>query len=121
MVIDFHVHVHCFPDDLAKRAIPVLAAKAGILPRLNGTITDLYRSMQGAGISLSVIQPVATHPRQVRKINDWAADQNIGERGLLFFASFHPDLSDPFAEIKRIKRSGLPGVQAASGLSGFFR
>lgn len=116
MIIDFHTH--CFPDELASRAIPLLAANAGIEPRLDGTIEDLCRSMQEAGISLSVVQPVATRPQQVRKINDWANTRQGGE--LLFFAGFHPDLDNPVEEIKRIKEAGFRGVKLHPDYQNFF-
>ena len=39
MIIDFHVH--CFPDDLAKRAIPKLEATVEITASFDGTIQGL--------------------------------------------------------------------------------
>jgi hypothetical protein len=71
MIIDFHVH--CFPDDLAKRAIPKLEATAEITASFDGTIQGLKNSMSEADIDLSVIQPIATKPSQTKTINDWSA------------------------------------------------
>ncbi len=122
MVVDFHVH--CFPDNLAPVAIPRLAATGGIEPRLDGTAAGLRRSMQEAGISLSVVQPVATRPRQVRKINAWAASEQAAQPSsgprLLFFASLHPELDDWREEIGRIKRDGLRGVKLHPDYQDFF-
>jgi len=116
LIIDFHVH--CFPDDLARRAIPLLAANGGVEPHLDGTVKGLCRSMQEAEISLSVVQPVATRPHQVRKINDWSKARQGGK--LLFFASFHPDLENPVEEIKRIKEAGFRGVKLHPDYQNFF-
>lgn len=116
MLLDFHVH--CFPDELAKKAVPALAAAAGIKPFLDGTISDLRRSMQEAGISRSVVQPVATRPQQVRKINTWAAANQSAD--LVFFASFHPDLADWRDEVKHIKELGLRGVKFHPDYQKFF-
>ena len=69
MVIDFHVHV--FPDDLARRAVPKLAQAAAIPAYLDGTVTQLERSMAQAKIDKAVLQPVATRPEQVEGINRW--------------------------------------------------
>jgi predicted TIM-barrel fold metal-dependent hydrolase len=124
MVVDFHVH--CFPDNLARVAIPRLAAAGGIEPHLDGTASDLRRSMQEAGISLSVVQPVATKPQQVRKINAWAAEQNAirrsgGQPGqLLFFGSLHPLLKDWREEIGRIKSDGLRGIKLHPEYQSFY-
>ncbi len=126
MVIDFHVH--CFPDALAPRAIPKLVANGGIKPHLNGTASDLRRSMKEAGISLSVVQPVATRPQQVRRINEWAAAEQAygltapnqpGPR-LVFFGALHPDLVDWREEIGRIKSDGLQGVKFHPDYQDFF-
>ncbi|MGB9792563.1 MAG: amidohydrolase family protein [Thermacetogeniaceae bacterium] len=116
MVIDFHTH--CFPDELARRAIPLLASRAKIKPHVDGTVTDLCRSMRKAGIFLSVVQPVATRPQQVRKINEWARGNQ--RRELLFFAAFHPDLERPFEEIKRIKDQGFKGIKLHPDYQEFF-
>ncbi len=124
MVVDFHVH--CFPDDLAPRALSKLAAAAGVEPYLDGTASSLRRSMREAGISLSVVQPVATRPQQVRAINAWAAEQEAIRRSglhpeqLLFFGTLHPDLADWREEIRRIKEDGLRGIKFHSDYQGFF-
>lgn len=124
MVVDFHTH--CFPDSLALRAIPKLAAASGIRPHLDGTASGLRHSMREAGISLSVVQPVATRPQQVRKINAWAAEQEAIRRSarqpeqLLFFGSLHPDLEDWREEIRRIRRDGLLGIKLHPDYQGFF-
>jgi len=57
------MHTHCFPDDLAPKAVPLLAGKAGITPHTDGTIAGLKQSMKAAGIHISVIQPIATASR----------------------------------------------------------
>lgn len=116
MIIDFHVH--CFPDDLAGKAVPKLAAAAGIDAKINGTVSDLIRSMESAGIFCCVVQPVATRPQQVAKINEWAASQQNDK--LIFFASFHPDLAGWRDEIRRIKELGLRGVKFHPDYQNFF-
>lgn len=116
MIIDFHAH--CFPDELARRAIPLLASRAGIKAYLDGTVKDLCRSMKDAGVSMSVVQPVATRPQQVRKINEWARNSQSTE--LLFFAAFHPDLDHPVEEIKRIKDAGFKGIKLHPDYQKFF-
>jgi len=114
--IDFHVH--CFSDELAKKAVSELAAAAGTQAFLDGTIADLRRSMREAGLDLSVVQPVATRPGQVRKINSWAA-ANQGT-DILFFAAFHPDLPGWKDEVKYIKDAGLRGVKFHPDYQKFF-
>lgn len=124
MVVDFHTH--CFPDSLASRAVSKLAALCGLQPYTDGTVSGLRRSMREAGVSLSVVQPVATRPQQVRTINTWAAEQDAIRRSsrqpeqLLFFGTMHPDLADWREEIGRIKRDGLLGIKFHPDYQGFF-
>ena len=70
LIIDFHAH--CFPDDIAKTAIPRLAESGDIRPFLDGTASDLLRSMDSAGIDISFIMPIATKAKQTVNINNWA-------------------------------------------------
>ncbi|HEB69046.1 MAG TPA: amidohydrolase, partial [Desulfobulbus sp.] len=41
--IDFHTHA--FPDQIAATAIPALEKKGNVKAYLNGTVTDLLKSM----------------------------------------------------------------------------
>jgi len=107
MVIDFHVH--CFPDNLAPRAVTMLGDRAGIKPAIDGTVSGLRESMAAAGIDISVIQPVATKPQQVVKINDWAAEVN--RNGIIAFGALHPDFQGWEREIDRVRALGLKGIK----------
>ena len=65
MIIDFHVH--CFPDQLAKKTVPLLAKEANVQAKLNGTVSHLKKSMRKTKINHSVIQSIATNPRKLEK------------------------------------------------------
>ncbi|HID56403.1 TPA: amidohydrolase, partial [Candidatus Poribacteria bacterium] len=107
IVLDFHVHA--FPDELAPRAMEQLSRRSNLIPSYDGTISGLRRSMMEAGISASVIQPVATKPSQVRSINDWVL--SLKSDRLIPFGAIHPDLERPWEELKRIKALGIRGVK----------
>lgn len=107
MVIDFHVH--CFPDALAQKAVSVLAERAEIAPRLDGTVGDVKRSMKKAGVDCSVIQSIATKPSQTEKLNDWSA--GIQDNGIIAFGSIHPEFEGWRDELKRIKDLGIKGLK----------
>lgn len=106
-VIDFHTHT--FPDGVASKAIPALAAEVGVEPCWDGTVTGLLAAMDRAGVDASVTQPVATRPEQVRSINDWASSV-AGER-IIPFGAMHPDLADPAVEIERMAAHGIRGFK----------
>ena len=69
LVTDFHAHA--FPNTLAERALEELEKRQSNEepgPCLDGTIADLLRSMDAAGIDRSVICSIATAPKQVARI-----------------------------------------------------
>ncbi len=107
MIVDFHTH--CFPDHIAKKAIPLLSKEGGIDAKLDGTAGGLVKSMELAGIDMSVIMPIATRPDQTRSINNWAGT-HTGER-LVSFGTIHPDYEDWEKEIERIHGMGLKGIK----------
>ena len=110
-IIDFHTHV--FPEAIASRAIAQLSAASHTKAFTDGTEGGLMASMRAAGISLSVILPVATHPRQVIKVNDSALriNENTRDTGLLSFGCMHPDFEDWHDELGRIHAAGSKGIK----------
>jgi uncharacterized protein len=107
-VIDFHTHA--FPDQLAASALEQLHDKSGdYLAYHNGTIRGLLQSMDRAGIEKSVVVSIATRPKQVTNITDWAA--SIRTDRIIPFSSIHPQFRDFENELDRIKSIGLRGVK----------
>jgi predicted TIM-barrel fold metal-dependent hydrolase len=107
MVIDFHVH--CFPDEIAAKAISVLEQNAGFPAKLNGTVSDLKSSMKKSGIDHSVVLSIATNPSQTEKINNWSAE--IQDNDISAFGSIHPEYTEWKRELRRIKQLGLKGIK----------
>ncbi len=105
--IDFHTHV--FPDELARPAVSSLAEEGGVDPSYDGTVSGLLAAMDRAGVDSSVIQPVATKPSQVSRINEWVA--TLPSDRLVPFGAMHPDLEDPAAEIARMRALGIIGFK----------
>jgi len=108
MIIDFHTH--CFPDDLASKAISSLEASSGIKAYRSGTLDGLMQSMDEAGIDLSVILPIAAKPKHMHTVNDIAIANDKLPR-LLSFGSVHPDAEDWREELTRIAEAGLKGIK----------
>jgi len=107
MIID--IHTHCFPDELALKAIPLLSEKAGIKSFLDGTVKQLKRSMADAGVDISVLQPIATKPEQTKGINRWAV--SVQDENIVTFGTIHPDFPDWKDEIKWLAEAGIKGVK----------
>ena len=110
-IIDFHTHT--FPDAIAISTVDKLQRASHTRPFTDGTTAQLQQSMRSAGITASVVLPVATHPRQVTKINDASIRMNESsqETGILSFGCMHPDFADYDVELSRIKHAGIRGIK----------
>jgi len=106
-VVDFHAHA--FPDALAARAVPHLAARAGVTASLDGTVNGLIASMDRAGVGAAVVCSIATEPRQFPAIVRWSA-QIAGPR-LIPFPSVHPASPGRLAEVREVAAGGFRGVK----------
>ncbi len=107
MITDVHVHV--FPDQLAAKAVPFMAAEAGIEAALSGTVADLLQSMDKAGIQISWLQPVATKPNQIESINRW--HEELCSDRIVSFGAVHPDFEDLPGLIRDLSARNFPGIK----------
>ena len=118
MLIDFHTHA--FPPKIAERAVQQLSHSAGGMePQTDGTLESLKVQMDKDGVDLSVVLAIATNPRQMRKVNDYAIEMDRDER-IAAFGSVHPDAPDALEELERIKAAGLRGVKLHPEYQGFY-
>ncbi|MBQ7704535.1 MAG: amidohydrolase family protein [Selenomonadaceae bacterium] len=111
MVIDIHTHI--FPDKIAAEVIENLSKKSRAKYFSDGTLSGLLDSMKKFGVDKSVVLPVATAPRQVEKINSYAAAMNekFFAQGIIYFGCIHPDFENFRAELSRVKNLGLKGIK----------
>lgn len=111
MIID--THTHTFPEKIAAKAVEKLQAMGNTRAYTDATDAALQRSMQAAGIDVSVQLPVMTHPGQVEKLNDAAAEKTRRRRetGLFSLGGMHPDYENYRAELARIQANGLTGIK----------
>ena len=112
MIIDFHTH--CFPDSLAPRAMEQLkinASRANLTAHTDGTADDLIRSMDENGIDHSVVCNIATNPRQMHKVNDFAISLLASHPRLIPLGSLHPEGEDLEGEAARLCNAGIKGVK----------
>jgi len=116
-IVDFHTHA--FPDALAPRAMKTLLAEApGVKAHLDGTVADLLRSMDKAGIERSVVCCIATKPEQHEPILRWCTA--IRSDRLIPFPSVHP--ADPVRldRIRQIRAEGFQGIKLHPFYQDFF-
>ena len=112
-VIDFHTHV--FPDALAPRAIAQLtinAAASGYAPLTDGTAKGLLSSMENANIQKSVVCNIATNPRQMKNVNDFAISLKTYPN-LIPLGSVNPYATSEeiSIELDKLQNAGIPGIK----------
>ncbi len=109
MLIDFHTHA--FPQRIANRAVTGLShSSGGIIPQTEGTISSLLAEMDKDGVDISVVQSIATNPKQQQSVNNFAMELNQHPR-ITAFGSVHPEAPDALQELERIADAGLLGVK----------
>lgn len=110
-IIDMHTHT--FPDKIAGKALEKLSLMSGTCYFTDGTESGLVESSKEAGITYSVILPVATSAEQVSKINDGviAHAKSRFQEGIISFGAMHPDFDHPEAELAKISEAGVKGIK----------
>jgi len=106
-VID--THTHCFPDDLAGRAIDSLESLAPWKAVGEGTIASLIDSMDTAGIDAAVVCTIATKPGQVPAIFDWC--KTVRSERIIPFLSVHYSMPDACRWLERFAEAGFRGIK----------
>jgi hypothetical protein len=106
-IIDFHAHA--FPDAIAARAISHLEHGGGIKAFLDGTVSALLASMDGAGIGTSVLCSIATKPEQFDPILKWSKE--IASPRIVPLPSIHPKGQDPVGQAHQVAEAGLLGIK----------
>ena len=117
MVID--THVHCFPDLLAKRAIPELSERAKLPPYSDGTIDGTKAVCRKAGVDKFLLLNIATKPKQQKIVNDWAISL-LDDDMVIPFGSIHPLCEDKLEELERISKAGVKGIKLHPDYQSFF-
>ena len=117
MFIDFHVH--CFPDEIAPRAMNTLSASSALIPQCDGTVKGLLDNMKENRVDISVVQNIATKPQSQTNVNNFAHELNKMQR-LVAFGSVNPDSDNALGELERISSMGLKGVKFHPEYQNFF-
>lgn len=116
MVIDFHTHV--FPDKLAHKTINMLSERAKIKAYSMGDVLTTVKSMDDAGIALSVALSIATNAKQNENVNSFAIELDKHER-FVAFGSVHPE-ADWKYQLDRLADCGIKGIKLHPDYQGFF-
>lgn len=109
-VIDAHCHI--YPDKIVDKATEATSKFYDIPFACRGDVADLKNEVEKAGVDISLVQSVATTPRQVESINEFIARTvNNDPKRMFGLGTLHPDSSDLRGDINKIKELGLKGVK----------
>lgn len=86
MIID--MHTHCFPDPLAKKAMPMLAMRSGNPYPHSAARRRGSESVISGGADRAAVLNIATNAHQQTKVNDFAISL-LGDDVLIPFGSVH--------------------------------
>lgn len=109
-IIDFHAHI--YPDKIAERATEAIGKFYDIKMDRVGSVDNLLKYSERAGITTSVVHSVATSEQQVERINDFITAEVSAHPGRLFgFGTMHQDYEEKIAEVDRCISLGLKGIK----------
>ncbi len=109
-ILDFHAHI--YPDAIAVKATDGVQQFYNVNMAAVGTLGELFRLGDAAGIGRFVVHSVATTPRQVSSINRFVSEQcALYPDRLTGFGTLHPDLEDFDAALDEMEALSLVGVK----------
>ena len=109
-LIDIHSHV--YPSGIAHKAAASIREFYELKTHeMSGTVEDLLKKGDQAGISRFVILPVAIKPEYTRHINEFILEQAAQQDRFIGFGTVHAAMENPEAEADFILQQGLHGIK----------
>lgn len=108
----FDTHAHIYPDKIALKATDAIRDFYDIPMDAVGTVSNLLKLSDEAGVTRTLVHSVATTGAQVESINNFIL-REVKEHSdrLIGFGTMHPDYGDPSKEVDRILAEGLRGIK----------
>lgn len=117
-VIDSHCHI--YPEKIAAKAVAGTDKFYDTVAACLGTPDDLLEMNERAGIDHSLVQSVATTPKQVQSINEFIADTVKKSDGRLTgLGTLHPNSDDLRGDVEHLISLGLKGVKLHPDIQNF--
>lgn len=108
-IIDIHAHI--FPSKIVKKAVDSIGSFYDLPMHGAGTADDLLENGCKINARYFAVHSVATNPAQVMSINDYISQEMKLNPQFIGFATLHPFMSNPEAEVDRVIKLGLKGVK----------
>ena len=105
-------HCHIYPEAIASKAVAGTDNFYHLNSVYKGTVSDLLKKGEKAGIDRFIVQSVATSPKQVKSINEFIASEvKLHPDKLTGLGTLHPESTDIKGDIKHLLELGLKGVK----------
>ncbi len=109
-IIDCHTHI--YPAKIATKVVKWIGDFYGVSTSGNGTVDALLRQCAETGIGKCLALAVSVDADHVGRINDFLIESvNAHPDRLMGFATLHPDMEDPGAEVERVLKAGMKGIK----------
>lgn len=109
-IIDTHCHI--YPEKIAAKAVAGTDTFYDTVAKCDGTAGSLLRINTEEGIDHTLVQSVATTPKQVNSINTFIAGTVAASDGRFTgLGTLHPDSEDQRADVRHLVDLGLKGVK----------
>ena len=109
-IIDTHCHI--YPEKIAAKAVAGTDTFYDTVAKCDGTAGSLLRINTEEGIDHTLVQSVATTPKQVNSINTFIAETVAASDGRFTgLGTLHPDSEDQRADVRHLVDLGLKGVK----------
>lgn len=117
-VIDSHCHI--YPEKIAAKAVAGTDRFYDTTAACLGTPADLLAVNEKAGIDHSIVQSVATTPKQVQSINEFIAETVKNAPGRLTgLGTLHPNSENLREDVEHLIALGLKGVKLHPDIQNF--
>ena len=109
-IIDTHCHI--YPEKIAAKAVAGTDSFYDTTAKCDGTASSLLKINSEVGIDHSLVQSVATTPKQVASINNFIAETVASSDGRFTgLGTLHPDSEDQRADVLHAIELGLKGIK----------
>ncbi len=113
------IHTHAFHPKIADKVRRQLEEHYDVHTEGTGTIEDLLKRAERAGLDRVVTLCAATSPTQVIPADNYAVQLQRGHPEVIAFGTLHPDFTDWESELKRLKAAGIRGIKLHPDFQGF--
>lgn len=109
-IIDFHTHI--YPDKIADKAAESIAKFYRLDgDGLVGSVDNLLKLEQEAGVEQAAVLPVAMKPNQTRRVNEFVRETTQIHKNLIGFGTVHAGMDNLCEEGEFLIRNGYRGVK----------